>query len=457
LALSMNFSIPHVKARAQVLAVIDIGSNTSRVTVYHMHPDGQYEALADSRAALKLLRGLGKGKAAADQATKALLSALEDFRVVAQGAGAHRMIALATYSVRGYEGSDELVAEIGTRLGIEVDVIGGKREAELAFLGAIHSIDADHGLLIDLGGGSLEIAHFRDRSLKESWSLPLGALLLSDRFLDDTAPSASQIKDLQDHVSRVIKEAGVRPLAKDEHLVATGGTVRNLAKIDRAERSYSLPQLHGYVLSRRRFKALARQLTSVPRDEFATLPGLKTDRRDSIVGGVLILNTLLKLLKAKDAEVSGKGLREGFALSTVIDALPPAATIRQGAIENLARRFSSWDERSAKRRAGIASALQATLDPEAGEDLKECLRHAAWVLDIGKSIDYFSRFEHTASTLMAADLVGFSHRRLALLAATISTARRRKFDWRIYRPVLSDDDHEALERSGLILAVADEV
>ncbi len=172
---------------------------------------------------------------------------------------------------------------------------------------------------------------------------------------------------------------------------------------------------------------------------------------------MLILYTLLRLLKAKQAEVSGKGLREGFALSTVLSELPPASTVRQGAIEALARRFTAWDERSAQRREGLASALQSTLDPDARDEMQECLRHAAWLLDIGKSIDYFGRFEHTASTLVSASLVGFSHRRLALLAATISTARRRKFDWRVYRPVLSKDDAPELEKAALILALADEV
>jgi exopolyphosphatase/guanosine-5'-triphosphate,3'-diphosphate pyrophosphatase len=457
LALTLNLPIRRKKSQAHNLAVIDIGSNTSRVTVYRIHPNGQYEALADSRAALKLLLGLGGGKAEAHEAAQALMSALQDFRVVAKGAGANKMTALATYSVRGYDKAERLVSRIEEQLGIEVQVIDGKREAELAYMGAIHSSDADDGMLIDLGGGSLEIAHFRERTLIETWSLPLGALLVSNRHLDAAAPSEAQIEDLQNYVSQILREAKVGPLKKSERLIATGGTVRNLAKLDRQDRPYAIPQIHGYVLTRRRLKGLVHRLASIPRDGLSSIPGLKADRRDSIVGGGLILVTVLRLLKAKQVEVSGKGLREGFALSTTLTKLPPSATVRQGAIEALARRFTTWDERTAQRRTGIASALQSTLDPEAGEDMQECLRHAAWILDIGKSIDYFNRFEHTASTLMAADLVGFSHRRLALLAATISTARRRKFDWRVYRPVLSESDDSRLVRAALILAVADEV
>jgi exopolyphosphatase/guanosine-5'-triphosphate,3'-diphosphate pyrophosphatase len=442
---------------SETLAVIDIGSNTSRVTVYRVHSNGQYEAIADSRAALKLLRGLNGGKSSVSQAAEALMAALQDFLVVAKGAGAQRTMALATYSIRGYEGAPQLVRRIEDELGIEVQIIDGMSEAELAFMGAIHSVDTEHGMLVDLGGGSLEIAHFRNRALVQAWSLPLGALLLDDRYLGQEAASESQIEQLQDYVCQVLKQAGVSSLEKGERLVATGGTVRNLAKIDREERHYAIPQLHGYILTRQRVKQLARQLSSMPRDELVGIPGLKADRKDSIVAGVLIFATLLRLLNAKEAEVSGKGLREGFALSTCLTTLPPASAVRQGAIEALARRFSTWDLRSAQRRAGMASALQSTLDPQADQDMQECLRHAAWILDIGASIDYFSRFEFTASTLMEADLVGFSHRRLALLAATISTARRRSFDWRIYRPVLSESDDARLERAALILSLADEI
>ncbi len=200
------------------------------------------------------------------------MSALQDFRVVAIGAGADQLTALATYSVRGYEHADDLVAMIEDRLGIEVEIIDGQREAELAFMGAIHSVDVNDGVLIDLGGGSLEIAHFRDRQLLQTWSLPLGALLLSDRFLNHETPSSSEADDIQMHVEKVLHEAGIRPLRKDEHLVATGGTVRNVAKIDQAEHRYAIPQIHGYALTRRRLKAMVGHLTGVTRDGLSAIP-----------------------------------------------------------------------------------------------------------------------------------------------------------------------------------------
>ena len=453
----MGLQPPQPKMTAQTLAVIDIGSNTSRVTVFRMNGDGHYSAVADSRAALQLLRGLSSGQRSESEVTASLMAALRDFQEVARGAGADRTVALATYSFRGYPRAEELAGRIESEFGIEVKIIDGEREAELAFLGAIYGMDVEDGLLIDLGGGSVELALFRKRSVQRSWSLPLGALLLNDRFLTDDPPSKTQIEQVQAHVSETLQAAGIRPLKPGERLIATGGTVRNLAKMDRHERSTPISQIHGYALSRRSIKELSRKLAAVPRGTLADYPGLNGDRKESIAAGGLILHSILRHLQAEEVQVSGQGLREGFALSTYMSQLPPARTVRKVAIESLAHRFATWELRAAQRRAGLASALLAILDPEAGEDIQECLNHAAWILDIGKSIDYVDRFQHTASVLMATDLAGFSHRQLALLAATISAADKRKLDLRGFRPLLSSSDETALERAGLVLALADEV
>jgi exopolyphosphatase/guanosine-5'-triphosphate,3'-diphosphate pyrophosphatase len=441
----------------QTLAVIDIGSNTSRVTVFRMNGDGPCEAVADSRVTLQLLRGLSADGRAQEKATESLMSALRDFKTVAEGAGAGRTVALATYSMRGYAGAKDLIRRIRRELGIEAMIVDGREEAELGFFGAVYGLDVEDGFLVDLGGGSVEVGQFRQRSLVRSWSLPLGALLLNDRFLTDDPPSKVQIDALQDHVEDTLRTAGLRASKGQGRIVATGGTVRNLAKLDHQDRLYCIPQIHGYVLTRRRVKALARRLAEVERNRLADVPGLNSDRKDSIVAGALGLHAVLRWLNADEVLVSGQGLREGFALSTRLTRLPPARTVRRLAIEALARRFATWDERAALRRAGLSSTLQGIVDDEAGEEIQECLLHAARIVDIGKSIDYVGRFQHTASVLLSADLSGFSHRQIAMLAALISEADKRKFEWRIYRPLLSADDETGLKRAGLILALADEV
>jgi exopolyphosphatase/guanosine-5'-triphosphate,3'-diphosphate pyrophosphatase len=422
-----------------------------------MNGDGACEAVADSRVSLQLLRGLASEGRAEAEATEALLAALTDFKTVADGAGADRTVALATYSMRGYPKAKELMRRIQKEIGVEAQLVDGRREAELGFFGAVYGLDVEDGMHIDLGGGSVELGQFRRRSLVQSWSLPLGSLLLNDQFLSDDPPSKGQMADLQSHVEGTLRDSGLRASQLEGNLIATGGTVRNLAKLDRLDRRYYIPQVHGYVLSRRRCKALARRLGGLERDRLAEIPGLNADRKDSIVAGALALHAILRRFKVDEVQVSGQGLREGFALATRLTRLPPARSVRKVAIEALARRFASWEARAALRRSGLASSLQAVVDGAASEEMQECLQHAAWIVDIGKSIDYVGRFQHTVSVLLSSEMAGFSHRQLALIAAIIGEADKRKFDWRAYRPLLSSGDESSLKRAGLILALADEV
>lgn len=441
----------------KTLAVIDIGSNTSRVTVFVRTHDWHFEAVADSRAALRLLRVLSKNGRLDESGVRSLLAALRDFQSVARGAGAETTAALATYTVRNSSMAQELTQRIEAETGLQVQIIDGKREAELGYLGAIYGMDIEDGALIDLGGGSLEVTYFKQRSLSRSWSLPLGALLVNDQWLPSDPPKAAEVAALQEHIRTTLREARIRPLRPGERLVATGGTARNLARMDRNGRRYPITQLHGYVLPRRALKDLAQELTARPRSELSRRPGLNPDRSESIGAGSLVLHTVLRALKAGALEVSGQGLREGYAISTVLNRIPPARAVRKVAIEALAQRFNTWDHRAAQRRSALVAALQAILDRECGHELQEMLVHAAWLLDIGKSIDYVDRFQHAADVLATTDLAGFNHRQIAVLAGAVRAADKRKYDWRIYRPLLTAEDEIPQQRAGLILALADEV
>ena len=114
---------------------------------------------------------------------------MRDFHAVAEGAGAVRIIAAATSAVRESSNADELVDAIARATGIDVEIIDGEDEARYSFLGAVHGLAIEHGTLVDIGGGSLELTTFRSRRMTGSYTLPLGALRLSERFFRDDPPS----------------------------------------------------------------------------------------------------------------------------------------------------------------------------------------------------------------------------------------------------------------------------
>jgi exopolyphosphatase/guanosine-5'-triphosphate,3'-diphosphate pyrophosphatase len=439
------------------VAVIDIGSNSGRVVVYQPEAGGRFRILAGTRAALRLVREVDGTHALSGEAIDRTLDALRDFKAIAVGAGSSRSLAVATAALRDAANAPALLARVREELGIDVRIISGEEEAWYGFLGAVHGLPVEHGVLFDLGGGSMQVSRFQDRTLQRSVSLPLGSLRLSDAFLASDPPRPGEVRRLQAHVREALEAAELAPLAGGESLVGTGGTVRNLAKVDRLSRAYPLTLLHGYTLSRRRVHEIATLVASRRLKHRREIPGLNDDRGDSIVGGSLAVQALMDLLHARDVTVSGQGVREGVVLGGPARALDPPAAVREASVTALATRFAIWNPRTATRRATLAAALLKGLEPGGPAEIREALRHAARLLDVGRSVDFFDRHEHVADMVLATDLAGFSHRDLALLSSVLRHAGDEDTPEKRLYPLLTTEDFPAIERAAVILRVADDI
>ena len=441
----------------QPVAIIDLGSNSGRVVVLRIAPMGHLEILADGRSPLRLARDVGDGGRLSSGAIQRTVDALRDFQAIAAGTGAGTTIAVATAAIRESKNANELLERVLVESGLAVRILDGEEEARYASLGAIYGIQAEHGMVVDMGGGSMELSNFRDRTLVDTWTLPLGALRLSDRFLKTDPPIKTEVDALRRYVWRIFTENGVPQLKADEELIGTGGTIRNLAKMDRHGRTYPIPRLHGYVLTQRRVQVLSELLLSRPLARRRAISGLNADRADSIVGGALGVETAMEALRADAITVTGQGLREGLVYEAVGTPSPAPEEVRRMSVAALAHRFTSWDAGRADRRVRIAARLLEALEADAGPKHRERLSQAATILDIGRSIDYYRRFEHTADILTESDLAGFSHRKLALLAAVVRQAGDEAMTVRVYRPLLGPNDRQLVARQATVLALADEI
>ncbi|MGZ4204605.1 MAG: Ppx/GppA phosphatase family protein [Actinomycetota bacterium] len=439
----------------QPLAVIDVGSNSGRVVVVRLH-GAHIEILADARAPLRLAAELKDGRLRSS-AIERTVEAVRDFRAVADGAGAARIVAVATSAVRESANAAELVKAIARATGVDVEIIDGEEEARYSFLGAVHGLPIEHGTLVDIGGGSLEVTTFRKRTMKKSFTLPLGALRLSERYLQTDPPSAGELRQLREHVEETLDDAGIRELARDEGMIGTGGTIRNLAKMDRRERNYPIPRVHGYVLHEQQVDALTGLVASRPLVKRRRLRGLNVDRADSIVAGALVLETVMEVLGADLLTASGQGLREGIAYDRLGVATSPAEDARRASVEALVARFTQWQSERAIRRAAIASSIVGGILPEASAELLEMLDHAAQILDVGLSVDYYNREEHSAEIAVASDLTGFSHRQLAMVSAMIRGTEEGMAWAKGVGRLLEPEDADLVQRASAALSLADEI
>ena len=439
------------------VAVIDIGSNSGRVVVYSVRSDGHLHILASSRASLRLVRELDETHRLSPEAIARSLDALHDFNAIARGAGARRVIAVATAAVRDAENGPGFMLRIRKELGIRVRILSGKDEAHYGFLGAVRGLPVSDGALFDVGGGSMQVSLFKSRRLGRAYSFPLGALRLSDAFLRSDPPRPQEMERLRRHVRKQLASAQLPKLRGKESLVGTGGTLRNLAKIDSRQHPYPIARLHGYVLTRRRLAAILDLVASRRLKRRADIPGLNDDRGDSIVGGGLAILTLMERLHASAIHVSGQGVREGLAVGLVASGVPTTRAVREGSIRALAESFRGWSPAAAARREALAGALAARLHPDASGRLREALAHAARILDVGRSIDFFDRHEHVASIVLQTDLLGFSHREIALLSAVVASAGDEGSDLARYEPLLHAADVPEIERAAVLLELADDI
>jgi len=444
-------------ARRDSVAVIDIGSNSGRVVVFERDASSHLRLVAGSRAPLRLVHDVDTRRQLTESTMSRTMEALRDFQAIAEGAGAVRIAAVATAAMRDASNAALFSERVHRELGIEIDIIGGLKEARFGFAGAVRGIAASSGLLFDLGGGSLQVSRFARRKMQQAVSLPLGALRVSEKFLESDPPTKKQLRRLRDRVSAHLAKTRLGRLAAGDALVGTGGTLRNLAKIDRDTRSYPVRSLHGYELSLDRLADIVDRLAASKKKRRDEISGLSAERADSIVGGALVIQTLAEFVRAKTILVSGQGVREGVAMGMLKLGMASPDDVRAASLASLVSRFDGWRPAAAARRRAVAAALQRVLEPRASVDVVSAIDRAALVLDIGRTLDVFARHEHVADIVLSTDLTGFAHEELALMSAIVKRAGDRHADVMSMAPLQGAVDGPLVDRAAVILALADEI
>lgn len=442
------------------LAVVDIGSNSARIVVYDREAAGHLRIIASARSSLRLVEGVVATMAIGEEAMTRTAEALRDFRAIALGAGARSVRVYATAAVREATDGERFGRLVARVMRTPLTILDGEAEATYGFHGALRGLDARDGLLFDLGGGSLQVTEFRRRERLRSWSVPLGALRLSRRYLHHDPATAREIKALRAHVEGLLDGLPLRALPKGARLVGTGGTVRNLAKIERFRSAIPGSRLHGHELSAESLAEMEAGLRVLPRRKRFEVLGLSKDRSDSIVAGAIVIGRLLETVEARDILVSGQGLREGLAYAALGEMDADPEQVRATSITALLARFRGVDAAYAARRAALATDLFSKLVRDQGEEGRRfgaALGVAATVLDIGRAVDFFDRHEHAARIVLASELDGFSQAEVARIAAILHAADEEGIDLDAYAPLVDRGERAVVERAAVLLLLADDL
>jgi exopolyphosphatase/guanosine-5'-triphosphate,3'-diphosphate pyrophosphatase len=261
--------------------VIDIGSNSVRLVVYDAHTRSPTPIFNE-----KILCGLGRAVQTtgllAEDAIERALNALKRFRALCEAIGVARQWAIATAACRDAANGKAFIAEAQRICGAKIEILSGKREAELSALGVICGIHHPDGIVGDLGGGSLELVDVRGSKIKTGVTLPLGGLALQDVSARSVDRADKIVKDALSATPAVSRGA-------KRSFYAVGGTWRALARLHMWQTGYPLHVLHGYTIPAKELFEFSRLVHRVDAESLSQIEVVSNARRPLLAYGALVL------------------------------------------------------------------------------------------------------------------------------------------------------------------------
>jgi exopolyphosphatase/guanosine-5'-triphosphate,3'-diphosphate pyrophosphatase len=299
------------------LAVLDVGSNTVHLLVVDAHEGARPLPAHSDKAELRLAEHLTDDGHIDDTGQARLIECVQHALEVAEDRGTEDLVAFATSALRDAPNGPEVLAAVRDETGVDLEVLTGNDEARLTFLAVRRWFGWSSGrlMVIDIGGGSLELAAGIDELPDAVASLPLGAGRLTRTMLPGDPPSGSDVRALRKHV-RAQVAGKLRPfetLGEADHVVGTSKTFKQLARLagapgaeegERVPRMLSLADLDKWVP----------KLAAMTYDERAELPGVSTGRAPQLLAGAIVAEAVMSLLDVEEVQVCPWALREGIIL-----------------------------------------------------------------------------------------------------------------------------------------------
>lgn len=300
------------------VAAIDMGTNSTRLLVADVvgHGADAVVTTIDRRMTItRLGQGVDADRRLHLDAIARTLAALREYGEVIRAHDVTAVRAVATSAARDADNRDDLFVPAIDLIGARPEVISGSEEAELSFLGAtseLTGVDAPY-LVVDIGGGSTEfvIGHHAPEA---SVSVDMGCVRLTEQFLESDPPAPEELSNAVGYVRDILRdvEQDVRGVATASTMIGLAGTVSTMAALDIGLATYDRDRIHGYVLTSAAVEDAFRALATEPREERRHNPGLEPGRVDVIVGGAIVLVTILRTFGYDELVVSESDILDGI-------------------------------------------------------------------------------------------------------------------------------------------------
>jgi exopolyphosphatase/guanosine-5'-triphosphate,3'-diphosphate pyrophosphatase len=450
--------------KTQKLAAIDIGSNSIKLAVIEAAASDSFTVILQERERVRLGESL-KMRFIPPEAIQKSAEAIARFRSIAENRGVNSILAVATASVREAENAADFVAEIEARTGVKVDVLPSIEEARLIGIAAQQNVGLNKGSLlnIDIGGGSTELSLMTDGTPESLFSMKLGAVGLTERFIFSNPPKEKELKELRREIDLSL-DGPRRELNRRHWQVSTGtsGTILNLASLLNFQSAHTIDK--SAELQFKRLVGLNQMLARLPLEQRGKLPDISPQRAEVIVAGGLILEGVMRALGIQTLQPCNYALREGVIIDYLreieAESLPPVPDVEDHNLRSvfaIGRRFG-YEEKHAIQVAFLAEKIfdSLALAYKLQRHQRTLLSAAAILHDVGFHISHESHHKHSFYLIKHSELTGFSEPEKQIIAS-VARYHRGNFP-RDKHPefmALSEKDRDSVWKLGAILRLAD--
>jgi exopolyphosphatase/guanosine-5'-triphosphate,3'-diphosphate pyrophosphatase len=408
------------------IAAIDIGTNSIHMIVVNVRPDLSFEVIDREKDMVRLGAGGLDGRSLTPTAIAAALQTLAKFSRLAQSHKVDEIIATATSATREAKNGGDFVAEVGRQTGIRVRVISGTEEARLIHLAAGYGVNVggSSAVVIDIGGGSVEVTLGTATQLTYGKSFKTGVIRLTERFVKSDPLSRPHERRLVKHLNRemggyldLIARTGF------DRVIGTSGTILSLGALALTEEGEAPGELRNRRVAAKALRRVRKQLVAADIEERLHMAGLDPRRADLSVAGSVLLDTILRGLGAEDLTLCDLALREGLVLDYIhrnrarIKKVERYPDVRRRSVVELGERCGYWSEHAQQVARLALSIFDQTRSVHGlGDREREWLEYAALLHDIGVHISYDRHHRHSYYLIKNGDLRGFDPREIEVIA-----------------------------------------
>jgi len=407
------------------LAAIDIGTNSIHMIVVQVRPDLSFEVIDREKDMVRLGAGGLDGRSITPTAMAAALQTLAKFKRVAESHKVDEIVAGATSATREADNGGDFIAEVERLTGIRIRVISGTEEARLIHLAAGYGVDigGSTGVVIDIGGGSVEVTLGTARQMTLGRSFKVGVIRLTERFVKSDPLSGRDEHRLVKHLNREMGDYLDQVAQRGyDRVIGTSGTILSLGSLA-AQQHVSAEELRNLRVPAKALHRLRKKLTSLTLEERLAVPELDPRRADLSVAGSVLLDTIIRRLNADEFTLCDLALREGLVLDYIhrngarIRKVERYPDVRRRSVIELGERCRYWPEH-AQQVARLALAIfdQTRSVHGLGDHERDWLEFGALLHDVGVHISYERHNRHSYYLIKNGDLRGFDPQEIEIIA-----------------------------------------